>query len=176
MISMELLGSLATDAVFSAIAAIGFAVISNPPKRAVFFAALLSAVGHSFRYYLLNVVELDIASSTFFAATLIGLLSLVCAKIVRCPSEVFTFPSLLPMIPGMFAYRMFLALAKFIRTDTKEFPQMLIEEAFQNGLTAVFVMLALVVGVSLPLMLLHSQSYMMSRSRKGEGRRQIVKG
>lgn len=161
---MELLQNLFIDAIFSAIAAVGFAVISNPPKQAVLISALLSAVGHSFRYYLLHVLGLDIATSTFSAALFIGLMSFVFGKIIRCPTEVFTFPSLLPMIPGMYAYNMFLSLAKFIRSDSTLHLQ-LIEDIFKNGLTAMFVMIALVVGVSIPIMFFHKQSYMMSRSR-----------
>ena len=162
---MQLFIELLLDAIFSAVAAVGFAVISNPPKRAVMISALLAAVGHSFRYYLLHVPELDIAISTFLAAFLIGMLSFLFAKIIRCPSEVFTFPSLLPMIPGMYAYNMFLSLAKFIRSDAGA-QQELIAEIFKNGLTAAFVMLALVIGVSLPVMLFHKQSFMMSRRAK----------
>lgn len=159
---MEIINSLISDAIFSAIAAVGFAVISNPPKRAVVISALLSAIGHSFRYYLLHVHQLDIATSTFTAAVLIGTLSLLFGKMICCPSEVFTFPSLLPMIPGMYAYNMFLSLTKFIRSGS-DVHQELIAEIFKNGLTAAFVMLALVAGVSLPVMLFHKQSYMMSR-------------
>lgn len=39
-----------TDGLFAAVAAIGFAVISNPPKRAVTIAALLAAIGHACRF------------------------------------------------------------------------------------------------------------------------------
>ncbi|MDE6366976.1 MAG: threonine/serine exporter family protein, partial [Muribaculaceae bacterium] len=38
------------DALFSAIAAIGFAAISNPPRRAYPLCALIAAAGHSIRY------------------------------------------------------------------------------------------------------------------------------
>ncbi len=162
---MELFKSLLIDAIFSAIAASGFAVISNPPKKAVLISAILSAIGHSFRYFLIHELRLDIASATLFAATLIGLLSFACGKLIRCPSEVFTFPSLLPMIPGMYAYNMFLSLTKFIRSDSTMHIN-LIEDIFKNGLTAVFIMLALVVGVSLPTLIFHKQSYMMSRARR----------
>lgn len=162
---MELLLNLLADAFFSAIAATGFAVISNPPRKAVLISALLSAIGHSFRYYMIHETSLDIATATFFAAFTIGMLSFVFGKIIRCPSEVFTFPSLLPMIPGMYAYNMFLSLTKFIRSDST-FHTQLIEDIFKNGLTAVFIMLALVVGVSLPTLLFHKQSYMMSRGRR----------
>ncbi len=162
---MSIFEQLLIDAFFAAIAAMGFAVISNPPKRAVAVAALLSAIGHSFRYYLIHVVELDISAASFFAAVLIGSLSFIFARLIHCPNEIFTFPSLLPMIPGMFAYKMFLSLAKFIRSsDDIELRFRLIEDAVVNGMTAVFILFALVLGVSLPVILFHKQSFKVTRN------------
>ena len=65
--------SVLFDGFLAAIAAIGFAVISNPPKKAVFIAALLAAVGHACRYYLLHQTPLDLTSSTLIAAFTIGM-------------------------------------------------------------------------------------------------------
>ena len=145
--------SVLFDGFLAAIAAIGFAVISNPPKKAVFIAALLAAVGHACRYYLLHQTPLDLTSSTLIAAFTIGMGSMWFAKLIHCPAEVFSFPSLLPMIPGMYAYKTILALIRF----------MLIVEIFRNGLTALFVLFALVIGVSLPLFIFYKQSFMMTR-------------
>lgn len=164
---MPLYQQLILNAIFSAMAATGFAVISNPPIRAVVVSALLSAVGHSFRYFLLSETSLDIATATFAAAFLIGSMSFIFAKLIHCPNEVFTFPSLLPMIPGMYAYNMFLSLAKFIRSNDTSQYQNLIEDIFSNGLTASFILLALVVGVSLPVMLFRNESFAVTRKSKG---------
>lgn len=166
----NLLGLLLQDALFAAFAATGFAVISNPPKRAVAVAALLSAVGHAFRFYLLNVVHLDIASATFFASFLIGCMSFLFANLIHCPNEVFTFPSLLPMIPGMFAYRMFVSLVKFIRSSDATANLAFMEDAFVNGMTATFILVALVLGVSLPVMLFHKLSFQVTRAPRIFGR------
>ena len=139
--------SVLFDGFLAAIAAIGFAVISNPPKKAVFIAALLAAVGHACRYYLLHQTPLDLTSST----------------LIHCPAEVFSFPSLLPMIPGMYAYKTILALIRFMKNDDPLVLQQLIVEIFRNGLTALFVLFALVIGVSLPLFIFYKQSFMMTR-------------
>lgn len=160
-----MLEQLLADSLFAAIAATGFAVISNPPKRAVAIAALLSAIGHPARYYMMHGLGLDISSATFIAAVLIGSFSFIFARLIHCPNEVFTFPSLLPMIPGMYAYNMFLSLAKFIRTDNGVAERfMLIEDAVVNGMTAVFILFALVLGVSLPVILFHKQSFRVTRN------------
>lgn len=151
------------DGVAAAIAAIGFAVISNPPRRAVLIAALLAAIGHACRFYLLQRTPFDLTSSTLFASFTIGMLSMMFAKIIHCPAEVFSFPALLPMIPGMYAYKTILGLIRFMKTDDDSVLQLLIAEIFRNGLTTIFVLFALVIGVSLPLFIFYKQSFMMTR-------------
>ena len=164
--------SIFYDGLFAAVAATGFAVISNPPKRAVAISALLAALGHALRFYLLHYTELDIVIASFFAAIVIGFGSMFFAKIIHCPAEVFSFPSLLPMVPGMYAYRTVLALIQFMSSDKTGRQGELVIDIFQNGLTAVFVMVALVIGASLPLFVFHKQSFMMTRIlKKGTARR-----
>lgn len=160
---MEFWTSVIWDGVAAAVAAIGFAVISNPPRRAVLIAALLAAIGHACRFYLLERTPFDLTSSTLIAAFLIGMLSMLSAKIIHCPAEVFSFPALLPMIPGMYAYKTVLGLIRFMKTDDDAVLQSLIAEIFRNGLTTIFVLFALVIGVSLPLFIFYKQSFMMTR-------------
>lgn len=162
----ELILTLSGDALFAAIAALGFAVISNPPKRAILISAALAAIGHALRFYLMTHTSLGIPTASFFAAFTIGMFSMLAAKLIHCPAEIFSFPSLLPMIPGMFAYKTILSLLRFMEAKEFDVQERLIADIFQNGLTAVFVMFALVIGVSLPLFLFHKQSFMMTRILK----------
>ena len=45
---------LANDGFFAAVAAIGFAAISNPPMRAFKYCALIAAAGHMSRFAMMN--------------------------------------------------------------------------------------------------------------------------
>ena len=67
------------------------------------------------------------------------------------------------MIPGMYAYKTILGLIRFMKTDDDSVLQLLIAEIFRNGLTTIFVLFALVIGVSLPLFIFYKQSFMMTR-------------
>lgn len=164
--SWELVRELLADGFFAAVASIGFAVISNPPRKAIFISALLAAVGHALRYYLMHHTPLDIAMSSLVAAFTIGLFSMLCAKLIHCPAVIFSFPSLLPMIPGMYAYKTVLALMQFIRGGDIVRQNELMVEFFRNGLTTLFIMFALVIGVALPIFMFHKQSFMMTRLLK----------
>lgn len=166
MINYDFIEAIIFDGFFAAIASIGFAVISNPPRKAILVSAFLAAVGHGLRYCLLHSTSLDIASASFLAAFSIGMLSIFFAKKIHCPAEVFSFPSLLPMIPGMFAYKTILALVKFIQCKDDSVSVDIIVAIFRNGLTATFVMFALVVGVAVPMFIFHKQSFAVTRILK----------
>jgi len=160
---MEMFWLLLIDGALAAVAAIGFAVISNPSRKAVAVSALLAAVGHAFRFALIHSAGLEIWLATFFAASCIGLLSILFARIIHCPAEVFSFPSLLPMIPGLFAYRTILGLIKFMQSADMVKKQAFIMDFFHNGLTTVFILFALVVGVSLPVLFFPKLSFSVTR-------------
>ena len=166
MTDYNFIESILFDGLFAAIAAVGFAVISNPPRKAILVSALLAAVGHGLRFYILSTNMLDIASASFLAAFSIGMLSIFFARIIHCPAEVFSFPSLLPMIPGMFAYKAILALVKFMQCKDKVLSMDYILDFFRNGITTVFVLFALVVGVAIPMFIFYKQSFTMTRLLK----------
>ena len=101
------------DALFAAIAAIGFASISKPPKRAYIYCALTAAAGHSFRLMLTNgsTMHMHITIATLLAAFLIGTIAVFLSPLAKTPAETYLFPALLPMIPGIYAYKAFGGLA-----------------------------------------------------------------
>ena len=158
----EMLRLILVDGLLAAIAAIGFAVISNPSRKAIFVSALLAAVGHALRFALIKS-GLEISLATFVAATCIGLLSILFARIIHCPAEVFSFPSLLPMIPGLFAYRTILGLIRFMQNSDTIKSQEYLMNIFHNGLTTLFILLALVIGVSLPVLFFPKYSFSVTR-------------
>lgn len=160
---MNFLTEIALDGLLSAVAAAGFAVISNPPRKAVYLSALLAAIGHSLRYFLIQTTEIDIVTATVIATFTIGMMTIFFAKLIHCPPEVFSFPSLLPMIPGMYAYKTFMSLMYFIQADDPLAMQAAMLEILHNGALTVSILFALVLGVSLPLFIFHRQSFLMTR-------------
>lgn len=149
------------DAFFAAIAAIGFASISNPPRIAFVHCALLAAIGHATRYVLMNnqAAPVSIITASLCGALLIGFLAIYVAPRVKCPPETLSYPALLPMIPGMYAYRTVQAIALCL-SDKTEGHFMHYQYLFcYNGLTCSFIILALVLGVTLPIMIMKKASF-----------------
>ncbi|PIE73493.1 MAG: hypothetical protein CSA19_01975, partial [Deltaproteobacteria bacterium] len=145
--------SIALDALFASLAGLGFAYVAGAPRRTLLLSATLSALGHSSRYFLLHVPELNIVLSTFLASLLIGLLGTIMAKKAKTPIEIISFPALLPMVPGVFAYKSILALFSFIQTSDIAQKQVHLVMFFDNFLTTLTISIALAVGVGVALLL-----------------------
>ena len=99
-----------------------FASISNPPNNAYKYCFVISAVGHAIRFVLMNnsYYHFGLIIASFVAALSIGFLTVLMARRAKCPPETFSFPSLLPMIPGMYAYRTIEGLVMCLFTEKED--------------------------------------------------------
>ena len=86
------------DALFAAIAAIGFAAISRPPRRAYVYCALIAAVGHSLRFVLMDCLYINIILSTAVASFAVGVLAVYLSPVARTPAEACTRYVCLPVV------------------------------------------------------------------------------
>ena len=153
------------DALFASIAAIGFASISNPPRKAYRYCALIAAVGHSIRFLLMlsGGVEMHIVAATALASFVTGMVAVLFSTRAKMPAETFLFPSLLPMIPGIYAYKTFGGLVMCLYgSNEAEFLNALYLFA-DNGLTCLFILLGLVIGANSPIFLLKKISFRATR-------------
>ncbi|EAU00283.1 MULTISPECIES: threonine/serine exporter family protein [Campylobacter] len=156
------------DAAFAAVAGFGFAYASSPPKRTLAFSALLAAIAHSSRYLMIQTEIFSISVATLLASFLIGVLGMYFAKRLKVPAEIIAFPALLPMIPGIYAYKSILALLWFIKSTDIGQKTTYLMIFFDNALATVCISLALGVGVSVTLLMFYEQSLMTTRGARGE--------
>lgn len=155
---------LLTDGFFAAIAGIGFGAISNPPKRAFVSIAILAAVGHATRYGLMNYLQIDIASSSIVASFTVGMLSIVLGARVHCPITILYIPALLPMIPGMYAYRTVFSLIMFLHSlNNPAMEQEYLHQFMVNGVITATVIFNLAVGATIPFFLFQERIFTMTR-------------
>lgn len=156
--------NILSDMFFAAITGLGFAYACNPPIKTLFLSALLAAVGHGFRFALIEFFYFqNLAIATFLAAFAVGCLGMVLARMSKTPAEIIAFPALLPMIPGIYAYRAILYLFNFINADEMEAKTHYLVEFFDHFFTTLSVTLALAVGVSVTLLIFFEQSFMVTR-------------
>lgn len=155
-----------TDGLLAAVAGIGFGAISNPPRRAFLYIAILAAVGHSIRFYLMKVLNVDIATATFFASVSIGALSLWFGRLSYCPMTVLYIPALLPMVPGMYAYKTIFALIKFMHNlNDPELSDQYMQVMISNAVVTFSTVFLLAVGASIFIFIAPKLVYSMTRRK-----------
>jgi len=133
-------------------AALGFAVLFNVPQRTLLIEWIMGALGGMTKIILMQCT-IGIVIATFAGASLVGILSVFAAHNKHTPPLVFSIPAVIPMIPGAFAYKMMLGLIKLSGTDASATYYQTLSETTNNGLKTIFILLALAVGVAIPMLI-----------------------
>ena len=152
--ALDTLWLLLNDWFFAAIPAVGFALLFNVPPRALKFCAALGALGHG-TATLLKLMQVTPVFATFFAAALVGTLGVWLAqRYHRAHPKVFTVAAVIPMFPGIPAYRAMLSLVLIEKEGySPERFAVMVDQFVQTG----FLLSALVFGLALPGLLFYRQ-------------------
>lgn len=94
---------------FSYAASVGLALTINVPHRALNLAGISGICGWM-AYWFAARLGLGRMLSNLVGAFLIGILSLLFARMKKCPVTVFDIPALVPLVPGVPAYQAIRAL------------------------------------------------------------------
>ena len=154
------------DGFFAAVAAVGFGAVSDPPMRAFPRIALLAAVGHALRFCLMNCAGMDIATASLCAATAIGFGSLWLGKAIRCPMTALYIPALLPMIPGMYAYKTVFSMIMFMQNLDDPSAAGYLAAIVRNGFVTFSVIFMLAAGAAAPIFLFNKRAHSLTRNKK----------
>lgn len=136
------------------VAATGFAILFNSERSALPAIFVFGLIGVLLKFGGM-VGGMNIIATSFFGATMAGFLSYFLARRLRKPPLLLAIPSVIPMIPGIFLYRMmlgFIRLADKTELSSTEFVDLLYYTS-SNGLKAFFILSALALGISLPYLL-----------------------
>jgi uncharacterized membrane protein YjjB (DUF3815 family) len=98
------LGGLLQQAVLSFVATLGFAVLYNVPRRALWICAAIGTGGYLLRS-LLHQIGVTIDVATFFGALFVGLVGAIPAKRLHLPMVLFVITGIICMIPGIAVYK-----------------------------------------------------------------------
>ena len=108
--------NLLDDMLFAAIPAVGFALVFNVPPKALKYCAILGALGHVTRTLLLHF-GVPIVFATFFATCVIGFIGVHLSHHYLAHPKVFTVAAIIPMIPGVHAYKAMIAIVQIHHYD-----------------------------------------------------------
>ncbi|WP_418184983.1 threonine/serine exporter family protein [Aliarcobacter vitoriensis] len=143
---MELISKLIIEAIFAAFASVGFAMVFNVPKHTLKYCALGGAIVYDFRTIFL-ALDFGIEISTFLASAIIGIIALYWSRKYKIPRPVYTVASIIPILPGTFAFSAMINLIDINRFGASI---ELIELFVHNGLKAIAILIAITFGLVLP--------------------------
>ncbi len=161
---MEYLKILETGIWFG-FAALGFAILFNVPKRTLFIIWILAAIGGLTKLTMMHL-GISVILSSFAGSSLIGILSIPAAHNKHSPPLVFAVPSVIPMVPGVFAYQMILGLIKLAGNPTDSAYSLILMQTVSNGLKTMFILMSLAAGVAIPMLITRKSTVKKIGSRK----------
>jgi len=139
------------------LAALGFAILFNVPPRTILIVSILAAMGGVTRLYLVHSGA-SILMASLAGASLIGVLSIQASHNKHAPPLVFSIPAVIPMVPGVFAYQAILGLINLSTNPNAPDYTQILTGTISNGLNAIFILMALAVGVAVPMLITRKTS------------------
>lgn len=134
------------------VAAAGFGILFNVPLRTLFPVGILGALGGLVKFGSMYFGT-GIVFASFLSAIIIGLVSIRMAYSKDSPPLVFYIPSVIPLVPGFFIYRMMLGIMSLTSVnDTDLYLENLIATV-NNGTKAIFILISLGIGVAVPMLI-----------------------
>lgn len=151
MTMLTFLLALLNDMFFAMIPAVGFALVFNVPHKALKYCAIGGALGHGSRFVLMHW-GVPIEWATLGAATLVGMIGVHWSHRFLAHPKVFTVAAMIPMVPGVFAFKAMIAL---VEINHRGFSPELWTLLLENVIKAVFIVAALAIGLAMPGLLFY---------------------
>ncbi|WP_434138313.1 threonine/serine exporter family protein [Photobacterium leiognathi] len=148
---LELLLALGNDMLFAMIPAVGFALVFNVPPKALKYCAIGGGLGHGTRFLLMHW-GMPIEWATLSAATVVGMIGVHWSHRFLAHPKVFTVAAMIPMVPGVFAYKAMIAI---VEINHRGFSMELWGLMIENVLKAIFIVAALAIGLAMPGLLFY---------------------
>lgn len=141
------------DFALATLPAVGFAMLFATPVRYLPLVAFGGGFTHLTRVLIMDWFGFHIGISTFWAVFLMSLIFIYIAPRIHAPRPVFTVASIIPIIPGKYAYSAILAAIKLHNQDGSG-GEVLMELA-SSSLICGGIMLCIGMGIALPPLLFY---------------------
>lgn len=127
------------------IAATGFSTMFDVPPRLLWVVGIGGIISVCTRTLSMDILSVGQPIGTLFGAMAVSIIALKAVHWFHVPSHVLTIPSVIPLMPGIYMYRL---LFNIIDVDALNVENFLF--SFQSGVNAMLVILAIAVGVAVP--------------------------
>lgn len=153
---MAILLIILQDIFWSALAAMGFALLFNVPRKTLVYCMIGGAVGHALRTFIVLQFVTPIEVATLISATFVGFWAKWCAFHLKTPSMIFAVSGVIPMVPGVFAYQTMIGILQIILVSSDTVPQIM-TDVVVNGVRTALILAAIAVGIVSPTLFFQRQ-------------------
>lgn len=160
-----ILAEILIKSFWAGIAAIGFAILFNVPRRTLFPIWCIGAMGGLIKFTAMNF-EMGVVFASFLGAVAVGIAAIQLAHLRNSPPLVFSIPSVIPMVPGVFAYKFMLGMIALTSIENTDAYMQTLIETVNNGAKMMFVLISLGTGVAIPMLLTRKESVKKSEFNK----------
>jgi uncharacterized membrane protein YjjP (DUF1212 family) len=148
--------SVPEDAIFSALAAIGYLFLFNVPAPIAWACLVCGVASHTTRTLCMHL-GVDVVSGTLIGALAVGFLAQGFARYFRAPAVAFAFPGVVAMIPGAFAFRALIGVLQIVNAGAAA-ATAVVAETLALTATCLLMVAAIAVGIAAPLILTTKQA------------------
>ena len=132
-------------------AAVGFGILFNVPAKSLISIWTGGALAGVIKFSVLFFFGPSIViQSSFYAALAVGVFSIPVGHFRRVPPMIFAIPSVIPLIPGVFAYHTMLGLIKLTGEVGQEYDTTIFN-TIHDGVTTLFIIMAIALGGAIPM-------------------------
>ena len=154
---------VAEDALFSALAAVGYVTLFSVPARMAWACVVCGIAGHALRTLAMHQ-GVDIVAATLVGALAVGFLAQLLARRLAASAVAFAFPGVVAMVPGSFAFRAVVGSLQIAAAGAAAAPT-LVAETLSLGLSSALMAAAIAVGIAAPLLVLPERGGASRRPR-----------
>ena len=147
----DLLNVVLHDVIWSGVAALGFAILFNVPKRLLLGCFVCGALGHTLRTLLVNTGA-SVEFGSLVGAAADGFLSVYLSKRYNVPASIFAVTGAIPLVPGVFAYQTIVGLLDATAAASDQSGSLLVAAAI-NGVRTGLILSAIAFGIAAPTLL-----------------------
>jgi uncharacterized membrane protein YjjB (DUF3815 family) len=143
-----------TRAFWCGCAALGFGVLFNTPTRTLFPIWIGGCIAGLIKFSALSsAIGLGVVVSSFLASLGASMIGIPLCKWRDVPLVVIAIPSIIPLVPGAFAYKAMMGLMKLTRYVQQDYSKM-ISDTVYNGVMALFIVVAITFGLLISVIIL----------------------
>lgn len=144
--------------IWCGMAAMGFSIMFNTPPRTLIAIWSGGFMAGFVKYGTMGLFpEAGFIISSFLASLAVGFVSIPMAHWRHVPPVIFSIPSVIPLVPGVFAYRTMLGMMSLTNQNNENFSKA-VEFTIHNGVNTLFIVMVLALGVLMPMYLLRKES------------------